>query len=242
MFLDEFNARDRAADVIAPKRSRLKVRRPGLAPSVRSGLELPNAIYGWQELGRKWFDKGCIGILAELPTHFWEDRRRFIPGAIRVFSQLTQTSLFPAFQPSKSKSEMVPLTLVPYFPITRGELGLCRIEGWVSLDATPDQVGSAIVSLVKSEQRRRNRIRVPQRPMKLENLKRDVIVYVLVREGWDTRSIEAQLKHMGCIPLPNKQFQKTLIRRILSRFEAIEEQIADESVNYQTTLPRQTRR
>jgi len=229
--------RKKRAPILAPKVKTANVRlsRPGIAPSVPDGFDLPYAIDDWYLMGKNWYAKGCYDFFADIATHPWEDPRVFGEGALLVVSRLRQASPFPPFREGKWPKRL-PFKTSGAAPLDRERLGLIRISGEISLLASNREICKNICVFINNERRRLKKPYVSQRPVNDKNLERDLIVFLLDREGWDRPSIEAQLAFMGCVPLPNTGSQKVLVRKIRARFALIEANIVEETHDYRTRL------
>ena len=217
----------------APRMS--PVKRPGLAPNVSRALRLPHAIDDWHLMGPNWFRQGLVDFFADLPTHIWEDHRIFAEGALRVVCRLRQKSLLPPYAWPR-RSERHPHVLsagkLRRISLNREQLGLVKITCNISLFASDAELCKGICSLAEEERRRLGIYKSAQRPVDDENLKRNLVVYLLDREGWDRASIESQLAFMGCIPLPNTGSQKVLLRKIRAWFLKIEDEIVAQTADW----------
>lgn len=195
------NANARKRPSRQSRRSRTAPIQP-VGPGVRRGFNLPYRLSDWHLLGKKWFENGIYDFFADLPAHFWEHPSTFAEGAIRVVTRLLQRSATQPFCVQKLHVKPRSTSFRYKNRLHTDDFSVVVATVEFSLNAPDAHIVQRVKNFLAQERQKRGITVISAHPAKYENLKRDLVIYVLDQEGWDIPSIQAQLTHMGCIPFP----------------------------------------
>lgn len=200
------------------------------AKGIARGLSLPGGLDDWHLLGDKWFENNIYDFFADLPTHPWEDHKAFARGAFQVVDRLIQKTVFEPFSVLKAGRPRGKINLLDNKNTTHIDFGVIAFVAKVSLHAPESRVVNGFKKFLAAERKKRGVTIVSARPSKMDHLQRDLVVYVLDREGWDIASIQIQLEYMKSCPFPPKVNPKVFVRKVRARFKKIEEEIAGPTI------------
>jgi hypothetical protein len=195
-----------------------------VSPAIAKPKPLPAGLQCWiafgQEFEEGWFVGPALFWFSALPAVEGLKPSDFSEGATRVVHRLLRpkhAKPFVARPKQHSEQRSIPLERFGFF----------EFEARICLDCPNGQIVAAFRQMLHEVRKTNARPLRAHRPPSPEVLQRDFVIYVLDRDGWDIISIDHQLRHMGCIPIPPKPKldPDAFLRKVRLRFRRIEAEI-----------------